>query len=432
MNFQFFKLHLYRILKKSLVKNTLWMLSSNLLSLVISAAYFIIIARSLGTKQYGAFVGVIALIAIIAPFVSFGSGDLIVKNASRDKALFNQYWGNALLITSTSGLLLTILVVLGSKVILPTTIPISIVFLLALSDLLFAKIVGITSQAFLAVGLVNRTAQLNILLRLNRLIAAIYFVSFFSIPKLTIWVFFYLGSTVFSALVGFLLIHRTLGSPQLALFKIKSEIIEGFFFSVSRCSQNIYNDVDKTMLASISTLEATGLYGAAYRLIDVAFAPTRSLVYASYRKFFQAGMSGINGSLNLAKRLVPIAGIYGLIACFGVFLCAPIVPRVLGNEYANSVEVLVWLAPLPFLKSIHYFGADTLTGAGFQKVRSFIQVLIAMFNAMANLWLIPIFSWKGAVWSTLAADTLLMFSLWITVWFLYKREARQIKHKSTN
>ncbi|WP_019503542.1 oligosaccharide flippase family protein [Pleurocapsa sp. PCC 7319] len=423
MIFKYLQSRSSELFKKSLVKNTIWMLFSNLVSLSISAAYFITVARALGAERYGAFVGAIALIAIVAPFSSCGSGDLIVKNVSRNKTLFNQYWGNALLITNVSGLLLIILVVLAAKVILPATISLPIVFLFALSDLLFAKIVSISSQAFMAVGLLNRTAQLNILLRLNRLIAALCLVNFFSIPKLNIWASLYLGSSVISALVSFLLVQQTLGSPKLKSWKIKSEITEGFFYSVSLCSQNIYNDVDKTMLARLATLEATGIYGAAYRLIDVAFAPTRSLVYASYRKFFQAGVSGISGSLNLAKKLVPIAAILGVSAGLGVYFLAPIVPLILGSEYANSVEVLIWLAPLPFLKSMHYFGADTLTGAGFQKVRSLIQVLIAMFNVVANFWLIPIFSWKGAIWATLAADTLLMCNLWIIVWFLNKRKS---------
>lgn len=427
MIFKYLKFRSSKILKKSLVKNTIWMLFSNLVSLSISAAYFITIARALGAEKYGAFVGAIALIAIVAPFSACGSGDLIVKNVSRNKALFNQYWGNALLITNVSGLLLIILVVVAAKVILPSTISLPVIFLLALSDLFFAKIVSISSQAFMAVGLLNFTAQLNVLLRCNRFIAALCLVNFFDEPKLYTWACLYLGSTILSACLSFLLVQRTLGSPKFTSFKIQSEMTEGFFYSVSLCSQNIYNNVDKTMLARLATLEATGIYGAAYRLIDVAFAPTRSLVYASYRKFFQAGVSGISGSLNLAKRLIPIAAIFGICAGLGVYLFAPVVPRILGSEYENSVQVLIWLAPLPFLKSMHYFGADTLTGAGFQKVRSLIQVFIAIFNAVANLWLIPIFSWKGAIWTTLAADTLLMCSLWITVWFLNKREVNQIK-----
>ena len=44
----------------------------NGLKLVIQAVYFVIIARSLGPEQYGAFVAVVAIAAILSPFCGFG------------------------------------------------------------------------------------------------------------------------------------------------------------------------------------------------------------------------------------------------------------------------------------------------------------------------------------------------------------------------
>ena len=93
-------------------------------------------------------------------------------------------------------------------------------------------------------------------------------------------------------------------------------------------------------------------------------------------------------------------------------MAAPLVPRVLGAEYARTTEALRWLALLPLLKTMHYFAADSLTGAGFQGVRTVAQVLVAMFNVLVNLWIIPAYSWRGAAWSSLASDGLLAASLW--------------------
>jgi len=181
------------------------------------------------------------------------------------------------------------------------------------------------------------------------------------------------------------------------------------------------------MLAGLSSLEATGIYAAAYRLIDVAFVPVKSLLAAAYTKFFQRGSAGISGTIDFSRRLSPIAGIYGLTAGIGLFLLAPVIPHLLGDEYLAAVEALRWLAPLPFLKAMHYFAADTLTGAGFQGVRSLVQVIVAVFNFLVNLWLIPLYSWKGAAWSSLASDTFLMLSLWMMVAFLYRQQAQRLK-----
>lgn len=431
MNLGMLKPWIDRLGKNSLARNTLWMLLSQGIRLVLQAAYFVIIARALGAEQYGAFVGVTALVAILAPFASLGSGNLLIKNVSRNRALFGEYWGNALLISFVSGAALILLVLLVAPIVLPKTVPLLLIFLVAVTDLIFARILDMAGQAFQAVLWLSKTAQLNILPQVTRLIAALALVNFFPQWGAVGWTFLYLISTAVSALIGVILVHVSLGAPKLAISRLKPEILEGFYFSVSLSAQTVYNDIDKTMLARLSSLAATGIYAAAYRLIDVAFVPVRSLLAAAYAKFFQRGSSGISGTMDFAKRLLPIAGIYGAIAATGLFLFAPVVPYILGDEYASTVEALRWLAPLPFLKAMHYFAADTLTGAGFQGMRSAVQAFVAVFNVSVNLWLIPVYSWKGAAWSSLASDTILMLSLWAVVVFLYQRQVHRLKENQS-
>ncbi len=64
--------------------------------LIVQALYFVLIACSLGAAGYGAFLGVVALVAIVTPFGYSGSGGLLLQNVSRDKSLFPAYWGKAL------------------------------------------------------------------------------------------------------------------------------------------------------------------------------------------------------------------------------------------------------------------------------------------------------------------------------------------------
>lgn len=416
-----------KTLNSPLLRNTAWLLISNGFRLVLRAGYFIIIARALGPDQYGAFVGATSFISIVSPFASLGAGNILIKNVSRNRALFCEYWGNAIFMILISSTILIALTVLSAPFFLPKIIPLSLVFIVAITDLIFYRILDLAGQAFGSVLWLSRTAQLNILPSITRVIAAFTMVSFFKAPDALIWTYFYLASTAVCSLAGIYLVNRSLGVPKLALERIKPEIVEGFYFSLGLSAQTIYNDLDKTMLARLSTLEATGIYAAAYRLIDVVFVPVTSLLGAAYAKFFQHGASGIKGSLVLAKKLTPLAGLYGIAAGIGLFYCAPIVQIVFGDEYAGAVEALQWLAPLPFLKSLHYFAADSLTGAGFQGTRSIIQVLIAIFNVLINLWLIPYYSYKGAAWASLASDGLLVLGLWSTVFFVYKNQSQDLK-----
>jgi O-antigen/teichoic acid export membrane protein len=97
------------------------------------------------------------------------------------------------------------------------------------------------------------------------------------------------------------------------------------------------------------------------------------------------------------------------------------VPYVLGPEYFRIVEALRWLAVLPMLKAVHYFLADTLTGAGYQGVRTFIQAGVGAFNVLINLWLIPAYSWRGAAWASIASDALLLCGVAAAVMLLARQ-----------
>lgn len=177
------------------------------------------------------------------------------------------------------------------------------------------------------------------------------------------------------------------------------------------------------MLASMATLEATGIYGAAYRVVEVVGIPIYAVLSASYPKFFQLGVTGIAGCLSLVKRLLPFALIYGVFALAGFIFFAPSITYILGDEYQNAIAAVRWLAPIPIIGSIQLMLADTLTGAGFQKVRSAIQTITALSNALLNVWLIPLYSWKGAAWATLTSDSLRVVFLAIAVgWFYYQQQ----------
>jgi O-antigen/teichoic acid export membrane protein len=390
--------------------------------LLVQAIYFVIIARSLGVQNYGAFVGVTALTSIAVPFVGNGAASLLVKNVSRDRSLFAEYWGNGIVIVFGSGAALSLVVLGIARFALPQSIPTLLIAVICVSDVIFLAMGDLAGLAFQAVERLDRYAQLNVLATSSRLVAIAALATVVHRPTALQWGYLYLISTLVSTSIAMALVCKELGYPQLALCRFLPECREGFYFSIGLSARTIYNDVDKTMLARLSTLDATGIYGAAYRLIDVSFTPIRSLLCAAYPRFFQHGASGLIASFAFAKRLMWRAVVVSLMISMGIIAMAPIVPHILGGEYARTVEALRWLALLPFLKTIHHLTADALTGAGRQGLRTFIQVCVAVVNVLVNLWIIPAYGWRGAAWSSLASDGLLAVTMVLSVTILTTRE----------
>jgi O-antigen/teichoic acid export membrane protein len=405
----------------TLAWNAIHMFAGQSAKLVIQAMYFVLMARNLGPSQYGAFVAVTAASAIVGPFVGNGSGYLMVKNTARDRTLLAEYWGNALFMTIVSGVVLTGGVAAGCLAMLPRSIPLLVIILIVIADVLVNGLFETSTLAFMSVEKLSGTAYLNVFASFTRL-GGIAVIVLIGRPTLMAWSIAYLATSVLCALVGIGCVLWRLCRPRLALYRIRGELREGFYFSTGLSAQTVYNDIDKTMLARLGSLNATGIYAVGYRLVDVAFIPVWSLLAAAYPGFFRTGRHGIASSLAYARRLLPRALAYSATVSVCLLVAAPLIPRVLGVEYARSTEAVRWLALLPLLKTCHYFVADAITGAGRQGLRTLVQVVVALLNVFINLWIIPAYSWRGAAWSSLASDGLLALSLWCCALFLRKRE----------
>lgn len=417
-------------IKNKLARNTLWMTLGQGLRVLVQAVYFTVIARALGASHYGSFVGVAALVGVIYPFGALGSGHLLVRSVARDKAEFPTAWGDALVTTAICSTLLIAFVLLISRTLLPGSIPVNLVLVVAIADIPGVSLITIAGQAFQSFEQIKWMALITLLTSVNRLLGALVLVLLHQHPTALEWGKVYLICTVFTAAVSAALTCIRLGFPLLRLRRSIRSLWHGFHFSVTLSAQTIYNDIDKTMLARLSTLSATGIYGAAYRIIDVSFSPVLALLYSAYPNFFREGSSGINSSFSYAKPLMGRAmGYAAFIAC-GLLLCAGGVPYVLGPEYAETTVALRWLSPLPFLKATHYFLADSLTGAGHQGLRSGIQAGVALFNVVINLWLIPRYSWMGAAWSSIASDALLAISVGTAVYILSRSTRELVRTES--
>lgn len=415
-----------KISQKPFVKNSLWELLAKAINVACQAAYFTIIVRVLGAENYGAFVGITALAALIFPFANLGSGDILIQQVARDKKVFASYWGNALTIILVTSLLLTLITYFFSPLIFPNITNLPAILSILLADLTGLAMFIVSAKAFMSQNFLRNSSLLQIISTVTKLLAAILLTTFEQ-PSLLKWSYLYLLSTLITAVISFIWVSKTLGFPKAAPQTIPTMVNEGIYFAIGESAYNINSDIDKTMLASMATLEATGIYGAAYRLIQVSSIPIYAVLSASYLKFFQEGTKGIEGCLNLTKRLLPFIAIYGVCSLVGLIFFAPWVTYILGDEYQNAIATVRWLAPMPIIGSIQLLLADTLTGAGFQKTRSAIQVTTALGNVGLNFWLIPLYSWKGAVWATLSSDSFRVICLAVAVAWFYIQQKKVLQ-----
>ncbi len=407
-------------ISSQIVRNATWMLTGHGFQLLGRMGYFIIIAHFLGPSGYGSFVACTALIGTMSPFASCGTGHVMIKYVARDRSVLAAYLGNALLVTLASGSVLTLFALILRPHVLPASSTSAMLIAVAIADLFAMEMSNICLQAFLALEQGRRFSHLMAFSTGLRLLAAIILVALG--PTAVHWAYLYAASGIIATTAGIVAVSRCCVPPRFQLHLFFPSIREGVHFATSLASQSVYNDIDKTMLARLSTVEATAIYAAAYRFIEAAILPIRSVANAAYPEFFRLGMQGVTSGFGFARRILRRSILYGLGTAVALFVAAGLIPMVLGRAYQESAVALRWLCLLPVIKCVHIFLSDTLTGSNYQWQTSSAQITVAVFNVGINFWLIRTFSWRGAAWSSLATDGLLMMFLYLIIRWHLRRE----------
>ena len=406
--------------RSQIVRNATWMLSGQGLQLIGRMAYFVIVAHVLGPTGYGSFVACTALVATMSPFASCGTGHVMIKYVARDRDALAPYLGNAIVVTLVSGTLLAALAFFLRSSVLPPSATAAMLVAVGIADLLGTEINGICLQAFLALEQGRRYSQMMALSTGTRLVAAIFLM--FSKPTPGRWAYLYAASAILATFVGLIAVSCSCVAPRFSFKLFVPSVREGVHFATALASQSVYNDIDKTMLARLGTVESAAIYAVAYRFIEPAIVPIRCLGAASYPEFFRQGEHGVTPGFSFARRILRSSMFYGMATAVGLFLSAGLVPLMLGSAYHASAEALRWLCVLPAFKCVHIFLSDTLTGANYQWQTSSAQIIVSVFNILINLWIIRAFSWRGAAWSSLMTDGLLVVLLYVMIRWHLSRE----------
>lgn len=395
-----------------LVTGAAWMVAGQGAVFLLQAVYFILLSRLLGSSEYGLFVGASALVAIFANFSSLGSGIVLIRYVNYDPTSFSRYWGNALATTLLTGIVFSLLIAAIGPYLLHTQAA-GMLAMIAVGDSLCSKLAEVASKSFQAFERLRETALLTALVSVVRVIAVIILTLYTRHATAGMWAMASLCVSTVAALAAVGSAIVLLGRPTFQPRLLVQTAVEGFGYSIASSTTSVYNDVDKAMLTHYGMNAANGVYSLAYRVIDIACIPIRSIHAAAFSRFFRVGKDGVASTAAFARKILPKTSLYSIVAAIGIFVLAPVAPRIVGASFERSVSALRWLCLIPLMRSFHLSAGDAITGAGFQRLRTGLQFGVAAMNFGVNLYLIPHFSWRGAAAASLLTDGSLAIISWI-------------------
>jgi O-antigen/teichoic acid export membrane protein len=180
----------------------------------------------------------------------------------------------------------------------------------------------------------------------------------------------------------------------------------------------IYYKIDTLMLSVLKTPEDVGLYGVAYKILELLavfpgmfvglLLPIFAKYYVADKKIFQDVFG--KGFMILATLAVPL--VVG-----GLLMSEKIILLISGPDYSVATPALRLLfVGIGFIFFSNLF-SNVLIGAGLQGKIMFISITGAIFNVLLNLYLIPRFSYVGAAFATSMTEGLVLM---LYMWQVYK------------
>ena len=411
--------------EERILKGSLWIVSGQFVSMALQAAYFVLMGRTLGSREYGAFVGVVALVAVLSQFSSLGMEMILLRNVSRDRSSFAPTWGNALRVFICGFAILLLAACLIGRATLRPELR-ALIPWIALSDAFFGKLVQLASRAFQGAGDMRYCAKLGTSVYAGRAALAaalcLYVHRAHATADAYTWAKIYWVAPFVIAVVAFWMVTEKFGRPRFERMRLR-DLSEGLSFSFSNSSISAYNDIDKTFLVSLGQTYAAGIYSAAYRVIDAATAPLYGIYTAATPRLFRAGRRSVSDARAQTQMLLLRTAPYGVAVAIGLYIGAGLLPHLFGPSFRGSVTVLRWLCLLPFLRVLQYAWGTTITASASQWNRTAIQLGAAGLNVLLNFLLIPRWSWQGAAVASLITDGFLALSSWIVLRVIQRRES---------
>jgi O-antigen/teichoic acid export membrane protein len=395
-----------------LFKDTSWSMVAEFAGLISQTLTLLLIARQFGADLYGVFASTVALMHMLSPFTTVGMGYVMMQRVAGEHHDAGREAGRAWTTVALGGAIGTLVVLAVSHILLPE-VPLEVVLLIAIGELIFTQITFTGRFCAQAVDRPATGAQVVATVWGMRLFAAIAFVVGVPNPTLRLWAVFHASISFLGAVATVVVLRRVLGWEPHTLLARREDVKPGLGYSLTVGAGYLKNDADKTLLLTFKQTTAAGIYNVAYRVINPLYIPIRALADSTFARFFREGGRSAADATKLAKRMTLIGAGITFAGGLAVFVCAPILPYILGQSFEESITVARWLAFVPFLVSFQMYSFNALIALGRQRPCVVITIITSLLNIVLNLLLIPHHSWRGATVATIVSEILAAVSLWV-------------------
>ena len=397
-----------KIDKAKVTKNTLFILSAQVINILLQMVYLIFAARLLGNIQFGKLSFVIAFTQMFLAVVDFGLFNYCVREIAKKKEEANSYFVNLFLLKlifgmSVLGMMVIIVKSLGypAEIIITTLIFGVGLLLFSLNTVFHAVFQSFEKLKYISITMVVFFG-INVTLSIIVLVMGKDIVTLACVNCLAGGVAFF---------INLIILLKKFFVPKLSidLQFCKQMLFLAMPIGIGAICWSFYNRIDVTLLSYIKGDVSVGEYTAAYRLVNTLAVIPHAYLSAVYPIMarYNTDKLYLNDLCRKSCRLM-IAIAFPVVIALNLF--APQLIEVLyGTEYSNAISSLRILSgAVIFIFISNIFGYLLISTFKTSKEYTLYAIMGLGLNIACNCFLIPLYDLKGAALSTVITEVFIL------------------------
>jgi O-antigen/teichoic acid export membrane protein len=337
---------------------------SMFIGLMAHAVGFIVMARSLGSYEVGLLAVITTACSLGAVWSDLGAGEIARRRMARDPAIESEVVGHGLICILVLGSLISLILMAGLLLFIPLDAglwtKIWVLFLLVPSNVILFALISYIESVFLARNEFRTANLINLSFGVGRAVTATVACIGFGVTTMESWAVWHFAFYVMAALPCLILLWRA-SRPKFAI--LWEEVPRGASVSVSCFVVAMRGNADILALSAVTSPAVVGVYSVARRVIGMAVAAGCAMDRIVYARLAIAGSGGATASIDLARKYAIYAvGITGAVA-LALFAVAPLLPFVVGAQYATAVPMVRALCWILVPVALANLAADTLNAS---------------------------------------------------------------------
>lgn len=369
-----------------------------------------LIARTLSTTDFGRYIFTISFVALFAQLSDFGTTAVFAKEIPQWKEDGSRFWGSFILLRSALGIAAIALALTAAFIMRSPFSGLLIIGAFCIpfvASRFFEPVYQVFQKPWYST--ISQVSAAFILLIFNLAV-------FLSGGSAQGFVLAYLIPNILYVCVAFLLARRLLK----ASFVLDRQTVKGIMalalpIGVASIFTTVNTRADIFMLEYFKTEHEVGIYGGAYRFLDMM---VNMCIIAASPLLPIFGKKAVEDRISLKKiymAAIETIGIVIIPAAIAVpFFSGKLITLVYGPGFLEGAHALAILLPVGMLFSYSLLNTAFCVSIGVTHFGYWSAALAAIVNILLNYFWIPRFSYIGSAWATLVSELIL-----ISISFVY-------------